>query len=78
MGRMVQNELPRVGLGRMVISPLKASMANCCFSTGIFSDQLNSTVVTSIIKKGDRKKLSNYRPIASLPILSKIIKKKII
>ena len=60
-----------------ILSPVISSIANCCFATGTFPEQLKSAVVTPIFKKGDRKNVSNYRPIANLPILSKIIEKLI-
>ena len=58
-----------------ILSPVTSLIANCCFATGTFPEQLKSAVVTRIFKKGDRKKWSNYGPIANLPIQSKIIEK---
>ena len=49
---------------------------NLCFSTGIFPDCLKVAVVIPIFKnKGQKSDISNYRPIALLPFLSKIIER---
>ena len=49
-----------------------SSLINECFSKSIFPDCLKLALVTPIHKKGDKSDPSNYRPISSLPILSKI------
>ena len=49
-----------------------SSLINECFSKSIFPDCLKLALVTPIYKKGEKSDPSNYRPISSLPILSKI------
>ena len=39
---------------------------------GIFPDTFKTGLVSPIYKKGDPQLLDNYRPISTLPILSKI------
>ena len=58
-----------------IISPL-TYICNAVFSTGVFPDRLKYAIVKSIIQKGDKKDISNYRPI-SLLTSSKIIEKLI-
>lgn len=50
---------------------------NICLSKGIFPKQLKVAVVKPIYKGGERKILSNYRPISILPYISKILEKLI-
>lgn len=45
---------------------------NQTLRNGSFPDYLKVALVTPIFKKGDKKDPSNYRPISSLPILSKV------
>uniref|UniRef100_A0A1B6L8R3 Reverse transcriptase domain-containing protein n=2 Tax=Graphocephala atropunctata TaxID=36148 RepID=A0A1B6L8R3_9HEMI len=45
---------------------------NLSLSTGHFPSKLKYTIVTPIFKKGDTTDISNYRPIALQPVLSKI------
>jgi hypothetical protein len=45
------------------------------FSTGIFPERLKYAVIKPIFKNGDRKDVSNYRPISLLPALSKVFEK---
>jgi hypothetical protein len=47
-------------------------LINESLESGIFPDHLKTAVVSPIHKKGDRKNPTNYRPISSLPILSKV------
>ena len=48
---------------------------NHSFQTGTFHNDLKKTRVTPIFKKWDKSNPGNYRPIASLPFISKIIKR---
>ena len=57
-----------------ILSPVTSLIANCCFAIRTYSEQLKSAVVTPILKKTDRNNLSNYRPIANLALLFKILK----
>ena len=47
-------------------------LINECYEKSIFPDCLKSALVTPIHKKGNTNDPSNYRPISSLPIISKI------
>jgi hypothetical protein len=46
-------------------------------SQGIFPEKLKSSKIIPIHKKGNKKLIGNYRPIALLPIISKILEKLI-
>lgn len=47
-------------------------LINISITNGIFPDILKNTIIVPIYKKGDMNDPSNYRPIALVPILSKI------
>ena len=47
-------------------------LLNYSFSHGIFPNHLKLSRITPIFKSGDKQDPSNYRPISSLPYLSKI------
>jgi hypothetical protein len=55
-------------------SPL-AHIRNKSLSSGIFPDRLKYAVVKSLFKKGDKTKISNYRPISILSFFSKNARK---
>ena len=57
-----------------VLDPL-VKIFNECFSRGVFPMILKRARITPIYKKGDRTSPTNYRPICSLPYLSKILEK---
>jgi len=46
---------------------------NLSLTTGVHPDRLKFAIVQPIYKKGDRAKLTNYRPISLLPSCSKIL-----
>lgn len=48
---------------------------NLSFTSGVFPSDLKLTVIKPIHKKGDKSSLNNYRPIALIPIISKIFEK---
>ena len=48
---------------------------NQCFSNGMFPDFLKNATVIPILKKGSSSDMTNYRPIALLPFISKIFEK---
>ena len=61
-------------ISELIVNPL-CRLINVCFRNGVFPDALKIARITPIFKKGDKKDPSNYRPIASLPYLSKIFER---
>lgn len=55
-----------------ILSPF-TRLINISLSQGIFPDILKITKVIPIHKKGDKDQMNNFRPIALVPVLSKII-----
>ena len=52
-------------------------LLNDSLTTGVFPDSLKLARITPVFKKGNNSLPSNYRPIASLPILSKIFERSV-
>ena len=50
-------------------------LINLCFKNGVFPNTLKIARITPIHKKGDVNDISNYRPIAILPFMSKILER---
>ena len=50
-------------------------LINNSFTTGIFPDYFKTARITQIFKSGNPEDPSNYRPIASIPYMSKIFEK---
>ena len=57
--------------------PPITKIVNASLSTGTFPSALKESIITPVIKKSnaDRNSLKNYRPVANLPFLSKVIEK---
>ncbi len=56
-------------------SRLIVTLINESIDEGIFPNALKTAKVIPIFKKGDKLNLNNYRPIALLPVLSKVFEK---
>ena len=61
-----------------IISPIVCWLINISFVTGKFPDCLKLARVTPVHKKGDTTKPGNYRPISSLPFLSKVFERAMV
>jgi hypothetical protein len=57
-----------------ISSPLTQT-CNKSLSSGIFPDCLKYAEVKPLLKKGDKSKISNYRPISVLSFFSKVLEK---
>ena len=55
-----------------IISPLLSDIFNHSINEGIFPDKLKTGRVTPLHKEGDLNEVSNYRPITSLSVFSKL------
>lgn len=55
-----------------IISPHLSHIINLCIVNGTFPAKLKTTIIKPIYKKGDKNSVHNYRPIALIPIISKI------
>ena len=66
----ISNKLLKTSINELV-KPLSI-IINQMLNTGIFPEQLKISKVVSIYKANDQKLLTNYRPIALLPSISKI------
>ncbi|ELU09025.1 hypothetical protein CAPTEDRAFT_139106, partial [Capitella teleta] len=63
-------------LSPLIAHPLSI-LYNRCITQGYFPHELKAAKVIPIHKKDDTRILNNYRPIALLPSLSKILEKLI-
>lgn len=59
-------------LGQDIAVPMTI-LINKCFTEGVFPKEMKMAKIIPIHKQGDEGKCDNYRPIAILPIISKII-----
>ena len=64
-------------IGAVVLAPILSIHFQWSFNTGIFPQALKTAKVIPIFKFGSREILGNYRPIALLSNLSKILEKLI-
>ena len=55
--------------------PILCNIINLCFVSGVFPHCFKHATVIAIFKKGDSSDMSNYRPIAILPFISKIFER---
>lgn len=60
-----------------IVTPL-TKLINLLMTSGLFPSAFKQAIVTPIFKSGDKKFLTNYRPISILPIVSKIYEKAIL
>lgn len=58
-----------------IISKPLAAIVNKSFKLGVFPEFLKYTDIKPVFKKNDRSNISNYRPIALIPVWSKIFEK---
>ena len=58
-----------------VISKILSDMYNVCLSEGTYPDLLKIAKVVSIFKKGERNKMTNYRPISLFSQFNKTFEK---
>ena len=62
-----------------LINPFILQLVNSSISYGVFPNQLKRAVITPIIKSpsANNNELKNYRPVSSLPFMSKVVEKSI-
>lgn len=60
-----------------VISPVLSYLINLSIEKGIFPEKLKISIIKPVFKKSDRKNMNFYRPVALIPILSKVFEKVI-
>jgi hypothetical protein len=60
------------------ISPVLANFVNMCIQKGKYPDELKKSIIRPIYKQGSHCEYSNYRPIAILPVINKIMEKVIV
>ena len=61
-------------LAPLIINPL-TTIINNCIESEVFPDCFKIGLITPVHKKGNKTFCENYRPISSLPILSKVFEK---
>ncbi len=60
---------------KFIFAKLLKPLINESIRNGVFPDTLKNATVIPIFKKGDTGNLNNYRPIALLPVMSKVFEK---
>lgn len=64
-----------IKLSKINIRDVLAYLINLSLEAGIFPEQLKTSVVKPLYKKGSKTDVTNYRPIVLVPVLSKIFEK---
>jgi hypothetical protein len=64
-----------VKLVKAEIAPVLSYLINLSFTSGSFPDTLKTSIIKPILKKGDKSRVNNYRPISLIPVWSKIFEK---
>jgi predicted Holliday junction resolvase-like endonuclease len=59
------------------LSPILTHLINVSITTGVFPAKLKTAIVRPIYKKGDHLNYSNYRPIALLPSIDKLMERHV-
>lgn len=59
------------------ICDVLSHITNLCIEQGVFPNDLKISIIKPLFKKGKRDEMSCYRPVALIPIFSKIIEKVI-
>ena len=62
---------------KKIISPILAKITNLGYKLGKFPNCMKKAIIKPIYKEGDQNKINNYRPIAILPIISKVIERAV-
>ena len=62
---------------KKVISPILTKIVNLGLKKSKFPNSMKKAIIKPIFKEGDYNNISNYRPIAILPIISKIIERAV-
>ena len=57
------------------ISNILCKILNISFCSGIFPENLKMARITPVFKNGDKRLMTNYRPISSLPYIGKIFER---
>ena len=85
--KLIQNLKDKVATGKddlpakllkdvsKIIAPILTKIINLGYTTNSFPDSMKRSSITPIFKEGDRNNIGNYRPIAILPVLSKIFER---
>lgn len=58
-----------------IIAPILSYIINLCFEQGVFPSILKTSIIKPIHKNAEKCFMKNYRPIALIPVLSKVIEK---
>ena len=58
-----------------LVSPTLSKLINSSFQSGTFPNCLKHAIITPVFKSGNKKEVSNYRPISVLSTYSKILEK---
>lgn len=59
------------------ISPVLSHVINLSIEKGVFPERLKKTIIKPLFKKNDKTDLTCYRPIALIPVLSKVFERVI-
>lgn len=78
------NTVGHDGISTKVIKYVKEIIAkplshviNLCIADGIFPNSLKKVIIKPLFKRNDKTNVKNYKPIAKIPVFSKIIEKVI-